>query len=212
MANPGQGQAGSRLRWVTERGLMLACGQEALARYRAMQARSWPEVEDVVPADSSLLVVLKPGEAPSPALLEVLSEKAPADTVTAFTVHEIPVRYGGEAGPDLSHLARAAGLLEADFIRLHAAAEYTVAFLGFQPGFAYLDGMPLVLRAPRRASPQVRLPAGSVAIGGAYTGIYPAEGPGGWHVIGQTRTVLFDPLRLSPALFAPGDRVRFIPS
>lgn len=212
MANAEPGQAGSRLRWVTERGLRLACGREALVRYHALHARSWPEVEDVIPADGSLMVVLKPGAAPSPALLEALSEKAPEDTVAAFAVHEIPVHYGAEAGPDLSHLARAAGLLEADFIRLHAAAEYTVAFLGFQPGFAYLAGTPPVLRAPRRASPRVCIPAGSVAIGGAYSGIYPAEGPGGWHVIGQTRTVLFDPLRLSPALFAPGDRVRFIPS
>jgi 5-oxoprolinase (ATP-hydrolysing) subunit B len=88
-------------------------------------------------------------------------------------------------------------------------AEYRVAFLGFQPGFPYLAGLPEKLRAPRRAEPRVRVPAGSLAIGGSYAGIYPESGPGGWQIVGVTEAVLFDPRQSSPALFAPGDRVRF---
>ena len=99
-----------------------------------------------------------------------------------------------------------------EFIHGHAAVEYTVAFLGFQPGFPYLRGLPPALHASRRASPRVRVAAGSVAIGGAYSGIYPSGGPGGWQIIGRTASVLFDPHRDPPALLMPGDRVRFIPS
>lgn len=126
-------------------------------------------------------------------------------------LHEIAVEYGAAAGPDLPALAERAGMDAAAFIQRHAAVEYTVAFLGFQPGFPYLRGLPDALHAPRRASPRVQVAAGSVAIGGAYGGIYPAGGPGGWHIIGRTATVLFDPAREAPALLMPGDRVRFVP-
>jgi KipI family sensor histidine kinase inhibitor len=108
-------------------------------------------------------------------------------------------------------LAQQAGMDMAAYISSHSAVEYTVAFLGFQPGFPYLRGLPSGLRAPRRASPRVRVPAGSVAVGGGYCGIYPASGPGGWHLVGHTDAVLFDPLRAAPALLLPGDRVRFVP-
>jgi KipI family sensor histidine kinase inhibitor len=128
------------------------------------------------------------------------------------TLHEIAVEYGGKAGPDLRVLATRAGMGMSDFVSSHAAVEYTVAFLGFQPGFPYMRGLPAGLHAPRRASPRARVAAGSVAIGGAYCGIYPSAGPGGWQIIGRTAAVLFDPAHDAPALLLPGDRVRFVPA
>ena len=108
-------------------------------------------------------------------------------------------------------MAQRAGMDNATYIDSHTSVEYTVAFLGFQPGFPYLRGLPQALHASRRATPRLKVAAGSVAIGGAYTGIYPATGPGGWHIIGRTMAVLFDPQRDAPALLLPGDRVRFVP-
>jgi len=96
-------------------------------------------------------------------------------------------------------------------IARHAAAEYRVAFIGFLPGFPYLMGLDPALHVPRRATPRTRVPAGSVAIGGAQTGIYPVASPGGWHVIGRTAIRLFDPAAAQPSLLRAGDRVRFVP-
>lgn len=119
---------------------------------------------------------------------------------------EIVVRYDG---PDLADVATATGLSEREVVARHSAVEYRVLLLGFVPGFAYLGPIDPSLVLPRRASPRTRVPAGSVAIAGAQTGIYPAETPGGWHLIGHTAAPLFDPHRTPPALFAVGDRVRF---
>jgi KipI family sensor histidine kinase inhibitor len=124
---------------------------------------------------------------------------------------EIPVCYGGECGPDIDAVAEHARLSRDAVAARHAAAEYTVAMLGFAPGFPYLLGLDAALQVPRRATPRTRVPPGSVAIGGAQTGIYPRELPGGWHLIGRTPLVLFDPQREPPCLLAPGDRVRFRP-
>lgn len=123
----------------------------------------------------------------------------------------IPVRYGGAFGPDLDALAAKAGMDAETAIALHAGGDYRVAMLGFAPGFPYLDGLDVRLAAPRRATPRVRVAAGSVGIGGAQTGIYPHQGPGGWNVIGRTPLRLFDPGREGPCLLAPGQRVRFRP-
>lgn len=121
----------------------------------------------------------------------------------------IPVLYGGEAGPDLADVARHAGLQEEDVIARHRAASYRVAMLGFAPGFPYLLGLDPALAMPRRADPRLRVAAGSVAIGGLQTGIYPQTLPGGWQLIGRTPLTLFDPQAASPSLLQPGDRVRF---
>ena len=123
---------------------------------------------------------------------------------------EIAVRYGGEYGPDLDAVAHHAGLSTDEVAARHVAGEYTVAMLGFAPGFAYLLGLDAALHMPRRADPRTQVPAGSVAIGGAQTGIYPCELPGGWQLIGRTEDVLFDPYRSPPNQLAPGDRVRFV--
>ena len=122
---------------------------------------------------------------------------------------EIPVCYGGEFGPDLDAVATHCGLEPAEVSARHAAGDYRVAMLGFMPGFAYLLGLDESLHMPRRASPRTRVPAGSVAIGGAQTGIYPRELPGGWQLIGRTPLTLFDPSQAEPALLRPGQRVRF---
>jgi KipI family sensor histidine kinase inhibitor len=122
---------------------------------------------------------------------------------------EIPVCYGGEYGPDLDAVAKRAGLAPDEIVARHTAAEYAVAMIGFAPGFPYLLGLDPALATPRRTDPRTRVPAGSVAIGGAQTGIYPRELPGGWQLIGRTPLVLFDPRREPPCLLAPGDGLRF---
>lgn len=197
-------------RWVSERGLCLDTGGSTLAYYAALTAKRLPEIEDVIPADGTLLVILRRGAAVSAGLRAALAEAPRAEPLTKGQVHEVAVEYGGEAGPDLPVLAERAGLDVPGYINAHMAAEYTVAFLGFQPGFPYLRGLPRDLHAPRRASPRVRVAPGSVAIGGIYTGIYPASGPAGWQIIGRATVSLFDAERHPPALFAPGDRVRFV--
>ncbi len=124
----------------------------------------------------------------------------------------ISVRYGGEDGPDLPALAEAAGMSENAWIEAHGGALHHVEILGFTPGFAYMSGLPEDLQMPRKPSPRARVPAGSVAVTEAFTGIYPLEGPGGWNIIGRTDLNLFDPDRLDPFLITPGRKVRFVPS
>ena len=120
---------------------------------------------------------------------------------------DIPVVYDG---PDLAHVAAHCRLSEREVVRRHARAAYVVYFIGFQPGFAYLGGLDPSLHTPRRDDPRVAVPAGSVGIGGAQTGVYPLATPGGWQLIGRTRATLFDPQAEPPTLLAPGDRVRFV--
>jgi inhibitor of KinA len=124
---------------------------------------------------------------------------------------EIPVRYGGEFGPDLGDVARHAGLPEKRVIELHAAAEYLVYFVGFATCFPYLGGLPPELATPRLAAPRKLVPEGSVAIGGAQAGIYPLASPGGWRLIGRTQLKLFDHSASPPPLLRMGDRIRFVP-
>jgi inhibitor of KinA len=173
---------------------------------------------ECVPAYASLLLRFDPmrwqgaqGEAPYQALrarvmsaLSGLSEKS--DSVRDV---EIPVLYGGDAGPDLAALAVHAGLSCEAVIALHSAATYRVAMLGFAPGFPYLLGLDPALAMPRRGDPRISVPAGSVAIGGSQTGIYPQALPGGWQLIGRTPQLLFDLHASPPSLLRPGDRVRF---
>lgn len=207
----GQPPAPPSWHWVGERGLRVETGAATLAFYGVLTARQPREVEDVIPADDSVLVILRPGVELSAALRAVLAAPGEGAPVWSGTLHAVPVVYGGTAGPDLPALAERAGMDEATYIDSHAAAEFTVAFLGFQPGFPYLKGLPSPLHAPRRPTPRVRVAAGSVAIGGRYAGIYPAAGPGGWQIIGRTSVDLFDPQRDPPTLLLPGDKLRFVP-
>lgn len=123
---------------------------------------------------------------------------------------EVPVVYGGEYGPDLAAVATHAGIANEDVIARHAAGTYTVAMLGFAPGFPYLFGLDASLAMPRIDTPRTRVAAGSVGIGGAQTGIYPQAGPGGWRLIGRTPLRLFDAQRDPPSLVQAGDRVHFV--
>jgi KipI family sensor histidine kinase inhibitor len=122
---------------------------------------------------------------------------------------EIPVVYGGEGGVDLAPLAERAGLDPRTFAELHAAGDYTVYALGAQPGFGYLGGLDPRLATPRRSIVHPRIEEGAVMIGGAQTAVQSRTTPSGWHMIGRTETVFFDPERESPCLLKPGDRVRF---
>jgi inhibitor of KinA len=122
---------------------------------------------------------------------------------------EIPVCYDPEFAPDIDDVARRANILPSEVIRLHSAAEYRVACIGFVPGFPFLAGLPKKLATPRREAPRKEIPPGSVGIGGAQTGIYPLRSPGGWNLIGRTPLRLFDPEKIPPALLRAGERVRF---
>lgn len=124
---------------------------------------------------------------------------------------EVPIRYGGASGLDLETVAAAKNISIADVIRIHSEREYTVYMMGFTPGFPYLGTLDERLSMPRMESPRTLVKAGSVAIAGSQTGIYPLDSPGGWHLIGWTPLKLFDPTRESPFLFAPGDVIKFIP-
>jgi KipI family sensor histidine kinase inhibitor len=175
-------------------------------------ARTWPHVVDVVPGMNNLTIVFDPlatsAEALAPLLGDAWLTAAEADTVGRDI--EIPVEYGGDAGPDLAAVAAHTGLSADEVVERHAAGEYIVFFVGFKPGFAYLGGLDATLHTPRRAVPRLEVPAGSVGIGGAQTGIYPSSAPGGWQLIGRTPRVLFDPAVQPPTtLLLPGDRVRF---
>lgn len=145
------------------------------------------------------------------AIVQQRLEATGADSVPETRTIEIPVCYGGAFGPDLEDVARHTGLTPARVVELHASAEYRVYFLGFSPGFPYLGGLPAELATPRLAAPRKMVPAGSVAIGGSQTGVYPADSPGGWRIIGRTSLRLFDPDAAPPALLRLGDTVRFIP-
>ncbi len=123
---------------------------------------------------------------------------------------EIPVCYEAAYGLDLAAVAQVSQLSSREIALRHAAASYRVRCVGFSPGFPYLAGLPKILATPRRASPRVTIPAGSVAIGGAQTGIYPLPSPGGWNIIGRTPLRLFDAAREPAALCATDDRVRFV--
>ena len=126
-------------------------------------------------------------------------------------VVEIPVCYGGAFGPDLDEVAARHRLTAEEVTYLHSQPLYRVYFLGFLPGFAYLGGLPALLETPRRASPRLSVPAGTVGIAGSQTGVYPLETPGGWQMIGRTPLRLFDPRREAPALLSAGDWVKFVP-
>ena len=123
---------------------------------------------------------------------------------------DVPVRYGGEDGPDLAFVASYHGASAAEIVRIHAGGDYTVFMMGFTPGFPYMGKLDDAIATPRLESPRTRVPVGSVGIAGAQTGIYPIESPGGWQLIGRTSLKLFDPAAASPFLFSPGDSVRFL--
>jgi inhibitor of KinA len=139
------------------------------------------------------------------------AERLDVGSVPSGPLIEVPVCYGGDMGPDLADVAAFAGCSAQEAIELHASRDYRVYMVGFIPGFAYMAEVAAQIAAPRRTTPRTAVPAGSVAIAGGQTGIYPAITPGGWNIIGRTSVLPYDPDRREPFLFKSGDRVRFRP-
>jgi KipI family sensor histidine kinase inhibitor len=193
-----------------EAALLIDTGSPQRAQSLAASLRSAPlaGVVEAVPGLESVLVELEAtGEDPA-VLVAGLEERLAAldPEPAAGRLHTIPVVYDG---PDLAEVAELTGLTARQVVERHTGAELHVLFCGFAPGFAYLGDLPASLHVDRLASPRTRTPAGSVGIAGRMSGIYPADLPGGWRVIGHTEVTLFDPRRDPPALLLPGDRVRF---
>ncbi len=188
----------------------------------AIQARLWAVAQallaggrfvDVVMGMHNLTVVFDPTRLCADEAMQKLQQgwRSTPKRIVAPRQRVLRVRYGAEHGPDLALVAQHANLSPDEVIGLHASAAYTVAFVGFQPGFAYLMGLPEALHTPRRATPRPRVPAGSVGIGGAQTGVYPTHSPGGWQLIGRVEQPLFDPQEDPPGWLQAGDMVRFEP-
>jgi KipI family sensor histidine kinase inhibitor len=196
-----------RLRAAGEHAVLIELGDNARVRRAARGLESLDGLVDVVPAHTTVLVTSRHSIDRDALVAAVESVLEQGDDELPAREIEIPVDY---AGPDLDEVARLTGLSPADVVARHCASEYVVGFLGFAPGFAYLLGGDEGLHVPRRAEPRTCVPAGSVAVAGPYSGVYPRESPGGWRILGRTAVTLFDPARAEPALLAPGDRVRFV--
>lgn len=188
----------------------LAGLEEVLALHASLVLEPLPGIEELLPAAQTLMIRFDPTRLTLTSLAEVLSRRPlSARSIESDRLVEIPMRYDGE---DLARVAELSGLAVDEVIRRHAQSEFTVAFCGFAPGFAYLVGGDPALRVPRRETPRTRVPAGSVALGGVYCGVYPQASPGGWQIIGTTSMPMWDPARDPPALLTPGTRVRFLNS
>lgn len=171
-------------------------------------------IVETVPTYRSLMVHYDPLVLSRSDLERILADAGaqPVDAaLSAPRTVEIPVAYGGEAGPDLADVAAHNGLGEEEVVAIHASVDYLVFMLGFMPGFPYLGGLSPRIATPRLTTPRTVVPAGSVGIAGQQTGIYPTESPGGWRLVGRTPVRLFDSSRTPPVLFEAGDCVRFIP-
>jgi KipI family sensor histidine kinase inhibitor len=193
---------------ASDRALLMSFGEgvKVAPWFRLLRARSkdWG-IASVQPGSASLLLKIEPSARSFEKLAARLAEIEidASEIVSPAREHVIPVCYAPEFAPDLAWLAERAGMSIDQAINTHTSASYEVAFLGFMPGFAYLDGLPAALHAPRLETARVSVPKGSVAIGGAHTGIYPAASPGGWRLIGRT------PLRLFSTSDQPSNRLGF---
>jgi KipI family sensor histidine kinase inhibitor len=190
-----------------------AVNSRAIAIARAVNAAGIPGVRDAVPTYGAVGVYFDPATTDRARVRSVIaSAEASGLVVEGGHNHEVPVLYGGEHGPDLPEVASFGRVTERQAVRLHSDASYRVFMLGFLPGFPYMGIVDARIAAPRRPSPRLRVAAGSIGIAGRQTGIYPRTSPGGWQIIGRTPLELFDVARTPPALFAPGDTVRFVPT
>lgn len=194
---------------VGERALLVECADlaEVTATYAALRDRQAElAVTDLVPAARSVLLDGVADVESIVALLEALTPQSGDLDPGPRRVVEVPVTYDG---PDLAEVARQWGVEEAEVVRIHTTTEFVVAFCGFAPGFAYCTGLPDGLAVRRRAEPRSRVPAGSVALAGEFTSVYPTASPGGWQLIGSTAIPVWRPEAEPPALLEPGTTVRF---
>jgi len=189
---------------------------EINTRVRALEflidQKGVPGVVETVPTYRALLVYYDPSIVGYEALcaqLSTLAEQATTTVMPPAREVELPCCYEGELGPDLDAAARRLELPVDELVRLHAGAEYLVYFIGFTPGLPYMTGAPERLTIPRLDTPRVKVPAGSVAIGGIQCCVYSVESPGGFWLLGRTPVRLYDPDAAEPILLKPGDRVRF---
>jgi inhibitor of KinA len=189
-----------------------AVNARAIALASDIQRAAVSGVRDIVPTFRGVTVYFDPLRTNAAELVDRLKTEAGRErgAPTSRTLR-IPVCYGGPFGPDLDEVASWADLEGDEVIGLHSGRTYRVFMLGFTPGFAYMASVDPRIAAPRRPTPRARVPAGSVAVAGIQTGIYPAETPGGWRIIGRTPVRPFDPVATDPFLFSPGDGVQFFP-
>jgi KipI family sensor histidine kinase inhibitor len=181
----------------------------------AAKLRKTPFLTEVMPGYDSLVVSFDAAAQTIAAVTQhvehALQSGAALDAATQSRLVDIPVTYGGEAGPDLAALAETIGKTPAEVIALHSEPEYRVCMMGFIPGFAFLSAVNPLLQHPRHATPRAHVPAGSVGIANWQTGIYGLDSPGGWQIIGRTSVTMFDAARDDPFYVEAGDRIRFVP-
>ena len=181
---------------------------DVLAWYAALAEQRPAGVLDVVPAARTVLLVADPTATDLATVERAVRAIEPRyDRRAVGDLVELPVTYDGE---DLDDVASLLGCDAGEVVRRHTQEEWTVAFCGFAPGFGYLTGASHEWNVPRRASPRTKVPAGSVALAGEFSGVYPRESPGGWQLIGRTDVAVFDLDRDPPALLRPATRVRFV--
>jgi KipI family sensor histidine kinase inhibitor len=181
---------------------------QTLALLASLQDDPLPGVEELVPAARTILVRFRPAAVSATQLVRAIATRRLDRTVErASTRIEIPVRYDGE---DLDEVAALLGISRDELVARHTGSDYTVAFTGFAPGFAYLSGGHPSLDVPRRKTPRTQVPAGAVALAGTFSAVYPQASPGGWQLLGVTDTPMWDLARAVPALLQPGFRVRFV--
>jgi KipI family sensor histidine kinase inhibitor len=187
--------------------------ERALHIARDLAAAALPGVRDIVVGYASVTVYFDPLAVETAVIEQALRRRARADAPRRGTPPRritIAATYGGAAGPDLPEVAAFAGCSEDEVIARHVAREYRVFMVGFLPGFPYMGVVDERIAMPRRDTPRLAVPAGSVGIAGSQTGIYPVQSPGGWRLIGQTAEAMFDVGRASPSLLRAGDLVRFV--
>ncbi|TQN01738.1 KipI family sensor histidine kinase inhibitor [Acidovorax temperans] len=195
---------------VTHNALLveLADLDQTLALLASLQRHPPHGVEELVPAARTILVEYRASATRAETLVQDIAARSLTQGAErSDTLIEIPVHYNGE---DLAEVAQILGITPEEVVRRHTGSEFTVAFTGFAPGFAYLSGGDPVLNVPRRSTPRTRLPAGSVGLAGTFSGVYPQASPGGWQIIGTTPVAMWDITRAQPALLQPGYRVRFV--
>jgi inhibitor of KinA len=182
-----------------------------MSLFEAINVHNFEGFVEAIPAYSTLSVFYKVSKSTNfrsvSIFLESLVQTADYQQVTNRNLIHIPVIYDGE---DLEFVAKFHQLSVEEVIQIHTSATYRIYMMGFLPGFAYMGGTDERIATPRRDSPRLKVPAGSVGIGGKQTGIYPLESPGGWQLIGRTNLKLFDPCAMLPTLLQAGDLVKFI--
>ncbi|HEY9077689.1 MAG TPA: 5-oxoprolinase subunit PxpB [Anaerolineaceae bacterium] len=194
--------------------ISLEINQRVHHAFRLLKVNPIPGILSMIPAYCTLMVQYDPVLNKSGDIIEALSLLIRIHMISGEPMQgkviEIPVIYGGDAGPDLDFVASSHQLDPEEVVAIHTSRLYPVYMMGFMPGFAYLGGVDDRIATPRLASPRQQVVSGSVGIAGSQTGIYPLESPGGWQIIGRTPLKLFDPDRDPPSLLSPGDLVRFV--